>query len=73
MERVLVMFRTLYKTKSGGSEAYGDSYWTGDTITCFVDFDNKTISFSKNGNNLVLLSQTSTLLYILAFPFVLFP
>ena len=31
---------------------YGQSYGKGDVIRCEIDFDNGTISFSKNGSSL---------------------
>jgi len=33
----------------GKSEPYGRKFSTGDRVTCSLDFNRKTIAFSKNG------------------------
>ena len=35
--------------RSGSSSSYGQSYRTGDTITCLLDMDKRSLSFEKNG------------------------
>ena len=37
-------------------ENYGESFKEGDTIGCYLDFEEKAISFSKNGTTVVLHS-----------------
>lgn len=39
-----------WKSYNGQYEKYGDEYTQGDFIGCYIDFTNKQISFSKNGD-----------------------
>jgi SPRY domain/Zinc finger, C3HC4 type (RING finger) len=40
-----------YSRKSGGEQAYGVSYTTGDYVDIFFNFDSGQISFAKNGHH----------------------
>ncbi len=56
----------LFKAYNKQFEAYGNKFGAGDFIGCYIDFDNKQISYSVNGRycgvafeNITLMSQQS--------------